>query len=106
MNKKDVASQLAARANISVVQAQALLNHLFDADSGIITGTLAAETQDDAKVLFAGFGTFQRNTRAGRRGTNPSSGQKMDIEPKEYISFKPGKTLRERIAAMPAGAKA
>ena len=102
MNKKDVASQLAARADISLVQAQAVLNHLFDAEDGIIAASLASESQDDAKVLFAGFGTLLRKTRASRIGTNPSSKGKLEIPAKEYVSFKPGKTLRERIAAMPA----
>jgi len=102
MNKKDIASQLAARADISLVQAQAVLNHLFDAEDGIIAGQLASDSKDEAKVLFAGFGTLLRKTRASRVGTNPSSKGKLEIPAKEYVSFKPGKNLRERISALPA----
>lgn len=102
MNKKEIAAQLAHRASITNVKAQEILNHLFDADNGIIGDALAADDKGAAKVLFAGFGTFERKTRAARTGTNPATGKPLNIPSKEYVSFKPGKTLKERIAALKA----
>ena len=66
MNKKEIAARLASRASITNVKAQEILNHLFDAENGIIGDALSADDQKAAKVLFAGFGTFERRTRAPR----------------------------------------
>jgi nucleoid DNA-binding protein len=100
MNKKEIAARLASRASITNVKAQEILNHLFDAENGIIGDALAADDQKAAKVLFAGFGTFERRTRAPRVGTNPATGKPLNIPQKQFVSFKPGKTLKERIAAL------
>jgi DNA-binding protein HU-beta len=94
MNKKDLAAQLANRADISHVAATKYLNLLFDADEGIISGAL----NGGDKVLLAGFATFEVKERKGRVGTNPATGAKMTIAPKKYVSFKAGKTLKERIS--------
>jgi DNA-binding protein HU-beta len=93
MNKKEMAAKLAEKAEISQVQATAILNALFDADDGILSNTLVAKE----KVLLAGFGTVEVKTRKARVGTNPSTKAKLDIAAKNYVSFKPGKTLKERI---------
>lgn len=100
MNKKEIAAQLASRASITNVKAQEILNHLFDAENGIIADALGTDDQGKAKVLFAGFGTFERRTRAPRVGTNPATGKPLNIPEKQFVSFKPGKTLKERIAAL------
>ena len=94
MNKKDLAAALAERADISHVAATKYLNLLFDADAGIISDAL----NGGDKVLLAGFATFEVKERKGRVGTNPATGDKMTIAPKKYVSFKAGKTLKERIA--------
>jgi nucleoid DNA-binding protein len=94
MNKKDLAAQLAERADISHVAATKYLNILFDADSGIIANAL----DGGDKVLLAGFATFEIKERKGRVGTNPATGDKMSIAPKKYVAFKAGKTLKERIS--------
>lgn len=94
MNKKDMAAALADRAELSHVKANELLNHIFDADDGIIASAL----KGGDKVLVAGFGTFAVKTRAGRTGTNPSTGARIQIAPKDYASFKAGKNLKDTIA--------
>jgi len=95
MNKKNLAAQLAERAGIPHIKATEILNHVFDAENGIIANAL----QSGEKVLVAGFGTFEIRTRAARKGTNPATGKKINIPEKKYTSFKPGKTLKERIGA-------
>ena len=100
MNKKEIAARLASHAQITNVKAQEILTHLFDAENGIIADALAGADSEEAKVLVAGFGTFERRVRAERVGTNPATGKRLNIAAKNYVSFKPGKTLRERIAEM------
>jgi len=93
MNKKAMAAQLAERASIPHIKATEILSAIFDAENGIIAGAL----RGGEKVLVAGFGTFEVKTRAARKGTNPATGKKINIPAKKYTSFKPGKTLKERI---------
>jgi DNA-binding protein HU-beta len=93
MNKKDIAGQLAERAGIPHIKATAILNHLFNAGDGIVADAL----NGGDKVLLAGFGTFEVKTRKGRTGTNPATGARINIPAKNYVAFKPGKTLRERV---------
>ena len=95
MNKKDLAAALAARVSIPHIKATRILNAIFDADNGIVANAL----NDNQKVLLAGFGTFEVKTRAKRVGTNPATGDRIEIPAKPYVSFKSGKTLRERIIA-------
>ena len=49
------------------------------------------------KIAIPGFGTFATKTRQARTGTNPSTGDKIQISSKTYATFKPGKNLREKI---------
>jgi DNA-binding protein HU-beta len=93
LNKKSLASRLSSELGIPHVRATLILNTLFDVNDGIIPSAL---TSGD-KILMAGFGTFECKRRAARRGTNPSTGEILQIPSKNYISFKAGKTLREKI---------
>jgi DNA-binding protein HU-beta len=90
-----MAAQLAEKVGIPQIKAAALLNHIFDADTGIIAEAIVGGD----KVLLAGFGTWEPRTRKGRVGTNPATKAKMEIASKKYVAFKAGKTLKERILA-------
>jgi DNA-binding protein HU-beta len=96
MNKKELIAKLAKTTGLSQAKAGEVLNALFDADSG--KGILAVELDAGHKVTIPGFGTFGTKSRAARTGTNPANGSKIAIGAKKYAFFKPGKTLRERVA--------
>ena len=83
-------------AGLSQAKAAEVLNALFDADPG--KGIIAIELDAGRKVTVPGFGTFGTKKRAARTGTNPATGKKIPISAKSYAYFKPGKTLRERVA--------
>ena len=96
MNKKEMAAKLATKIGVSQVKAMEILNALFEAESG--EGIIAVELDAGRKVTIPGFGTFGTKQRAARIGTNPSNGEKIEITSKKYAFFKPGKTLKERVA--------
>ena len=93
MNKKQLAANLAKNTNISQVKAIDILNSIFSAEDGII----ANELNGGGKVTIPGFGTFNTKNRDARTGTNPSTGNKINIPAKTYTTFKAGKNLRDRI---------
>ncbi len=96
MNKKELTAKLAKTTGLSQAKAAEVLNALFDADPG--KGIIAIELDAGRKVTVPGFGTFGTKKRAARTGTNPATGKKINITAKSYAYFKPGKTLRERVA--------
>ncbi|MEL6343310.1 MAG: HU family DNA-binding protein [Myxococcota bacterium] len=95
MNKKEMAAALAKKAGLSQVKSMEIINYIFSADGD---GIIADELNGGSKVTIPGFGTFQVKTRAARTGTHPATGDRIQIPAKKHVVFKPGKTLRERIA--------
>jgi len=96
MNKTEFAQKLAKKADISQAKALEIVNLIFAADPG--KGIIAVELDARRKVTIPGFGTFGTKSRAARTGRNPSTGEKIQIAAKSYAYFKPGKTLRDRVA--------
>ncbi len=96
MNKTEFAQKLAKKADISQQKALEIVNHIFSAEPG--HGIIAVELDAGRKVTIPGFGTFSTKHRAARTGRNPSTGAQIKIAAKSYVQFKPGKTLRDRVA--------
>lgn len=96
MNKKELAAKLAKKTGLSQAKAVEVVNSIFSAEKG--QGIIAVELDAGRKVTVPGFGTFDTKTRAGRTGTNPATGAKIKIPKKRYVTFKAGKTLRERVS--------
>jgi len=96
MTKKEMAAKLAKKTGLSVARATEVINAIFDATPG--NGIIAVELDAGRKVTIPGFGTFETRSRAKREGTNPATGEKITIPARKYAHFKPGKTLRERVA--------
>ena len=95
MNKKQLSVKLAKSTGITQVKALEVLNALFDSEKGLI----ANEIDGGQKVTIPGFGTFGSRMRAERTGTDPATHKRITIAAKNYPFFRPGKTLKERMAA-------
>lgn len=96
MNKTEFAQKLAKKAGVSQAKALEIVDIIFSAKSG--EGIIAVELDAGRKVTIPGFGTFSSKSRAARTGRNPSTGAVIKIPAKQYVAFKPGKTLRERVS--------
>lgn len=96
MNKKELAAKLAKTTGLTQAKAIEVVNAIFDPRKG--KGIIAAELDGGKKVTIPGFGTFGTRKRAARTGTNPSTKKKIQIAAKTYPYFRPGKTLKERVA--------
>lgn len=96
MNKTEFAKKLAKTADISQAKALEIVDIIFSADKG--KGIIAVELDGGGKVTIPGFGTFGTKHRAARSGRNPATGKTIQIAAKSYAFFKPGKTLRDRVA--------
>ena len=89
MNKGDLVSKIAEKAELSKTQAQDALNAALDC--------IGDALKDNDKVTLIGFGTFSVNHRAARQGRNPQTGKTIQIAAKNLVKFKPGKELADSV---------
>ncbi len=95
MNKTEMAQKLAKKAGLSQGDAAEILDIIFSAHPR--KGLIAIALDAGDKVTLPGFGTFSTKHRGERQGRNPATGKTITIPAKNYVHFKPGKTLRERV---------
>ena len=88
MNKTDLVNAIAA-AGVSKADSKKALDAVLDAISGAL--------KEGDKVAILGFGTFAVSKRPARTGINPATKEKIQIEAKKVIKFKPGAELAASV---------
>ena len=91
MTKAQLIEHMAKNAGISKAEAGKALNSLLDSVG-------EAVKEEDGKITLPGFGTFSKVYRNARQGVNPATGEKMTIEARHVVKFKPGKALKDAIS--------
>lgn len=89
MNNKEFISELARRNNISLADAQRMMNTLLT--------TMGDSFQEGQSVQLPNFGLFEVKKKMERVFTNPTTGQRMLVPPKLTLGFKPNASLKEKI---------
>jgi DNA-binding protein HU-beta len=89
MNKQDLISLVAEKADISKKESEIALTTIVDA----ISEALAKSD----KVQLVGFGTFEVRHRQARDGRNPSTGETIKIAAQNVPAFKAGKALKDKV---------
>ncbi len=89
MNKQDLVSKVAEKADISKQKAASAVDAVIDA----IKGSL--KKGDDVRLV--GFGTFSVSSRAATTGRNPRTGEPIKIPASKQPKFKAGKELKEAV---------
>jgi DNA-binding protein HU-beta len=89
MNKNELVSAVAEKADLSKQQASDAVDAVFNA----IETTMAKG--DDIRLV--GFGTFSVSHRAASKGRNPSTGAEVDIPARNVPKFAAGKGLKDAV---------
>ena len=89
MHKPELAEAIAAQAGISRQAAAEALNAVLDE----IANALAL----DRKVSLPGLGVLAPIQRQARTGTNPATGQALEIPAQRSVAFRPAKKLKEAL---------
>ncbi len=89
MNKSDLISLLASKENLTAVQADGVINLIFN-------GFKNALAKGD-RIEIRGFGNFMMREYKTYTGRNPRTGDEVEIKPKRLPFFKVGKELKEKI---------
>ena len=89
MNKQDLVSVLAEKNGVSLREATAILDSVFEViEEAIVNG-------DSVKV--SNFGVFSVKQRQGRQGVVPGTTDVIDIPSKTVVTFRPSKNLKAKL---------
>ncbi len=90
MNKAELITAAADRADISRKDAEKAINAAFE----VITEELIA----GERVSLVGFGSFDVKNRSERVGRNPRTREEIIIPASRVPQFKAGKALKDAVA--------
>lgn len=89
MNKAQLIDHMAEQAELTKQEAARALDAFLSA----VTATLAR----GGDVTLVGFGSFQVDERAARKGRNPKTGAVVEIAAARMPKFRPGKALKDAV---------
>src|SRR5438094_3755652 len=92
VTKKEIVKQISDRIGLTQLKTKEIVQLTFDA----IVDTLIA----DGRIELRNFGVFEVKQRKARKARNPRTGEKVDVPPKNVVTFKPGKEMEERVRQM------
>ncbi len=85
MNKAELVAAVAAKANVSKVEAQKVIDAAVEAT--------AEALKNGESVQLIGFATLSVVEKAARKGINPSTKEVITIPAKKAVKFKAGAKL-------------
>jgi len=92
VTKKEIVKQISEEIGLTQLKTKEIVQKTFDA----IVETLLTEN----RIELRNFGVFEVKRRKARKARNPRTGEKVDVEPKNVVTFKPGKEMEERVRNM------
>jgi nucleoid DNA-binding protein len=100
VTKKEIVKQISEDIGLTQLKTKEIVQKTFDA----IVDTLIRER----RIELRNFGVFEVKRRKARKARNPRTGERVEVEPKNVVTFKPGKEMEERVRKMtiPGGERA
>lgn len=90
MNKGELVDSIAAKADVTKKEADAVLGAMVDA--------IMEAVSSGSKVTLVGFGSFEARQRQAREGRNPKTGETLTIPATRVPAFAAGKQFKEKVA--------
>jgi nucleoid DNA-binding protein len=92
VTKKEIVKQIAEHIGETQLKTKEIVQLTFKA----IVDTLIEEK----RIELRNFGVFEVKQRKARKARNPRTGDRVDVPPKNVVTFKPGKEMEERVRRM------
>src|SRR5215471_17067914 len=89
VTKKEIVKQISDRIGLTQLKTKEIVQQTFDA----IVDTLI----EAGRIELRNFGVFEVKQRKARKARNPRTGDKVDVPPKNVVTFKPGKEMEEKV---------
>ena len=87
--KTTIIEKISEEINQSPAQAKDTIEHLLE----IMKSTLAS----GENIMVSGFGRFQVNNKAPRKGRNPATDEEMMLKKRRVVTFHCAGGLRDKI---------
>jgi integration host factor subunit beta len=98
VTKKEIVKQISEKLGMTQLKTKEIVQQTFDA----IVDTLLVEK----RIELRNFGVFEVKRRKARKARNPRTGERVDVEPKYVVTFKPGKEMEEKVRKLDRSAMA
>jgi nucleoid DNA-binding protein len=92
VTKKEIVKQISDKLGLTQLKTKEIVQHTFDA----IVETLL----EVGRIELRNFGVFEVKQRKARKARNPRTGERVDVPPKNVVTFKPGKEMEEKVRNM------
>lgn len=96
MTKRELVIRVANMLGMTQSDVAKIIEGTFDTISQTLAEGQRWELRD--------FGVFEVKTRAARIGRNPRTGDQVPVPERRVVTFRPGKKMKELIAAAPSEA--
>jgi len=89
VTKKDIVRTIAEQIELPQLRTKELVQKTFDA----LIDALVRE----GRIELRNFGVFQIKKREARMARNPRTGERVPVQAKSVVTFKPGKEMEARV---------
>ena len=89
MTKKQIVQMISDKTGLTQLQTKDIVDQTFES----IVNTLLAE----GRIELRNFGVFEVKQRKARKARNPRTGERVDVPPKNVVTFKAGKEMEEKV---------
>ncbi len=91
MTKKEIVKAISEELGLTQLQTKAIVQKTFES----IIDTLVEDPKH--RIELRNFGVFEVKKRAARKARNPRTNERVDVDAKYVVTFKPGKEMEERV---------
>ena len=89
MTKKDIVRTIAEQIDLPQLRTKDHVQRTFDA--------LIEALVKEGRIELRNFGVFEIKRREARMARNPRTGEKVPVQAKNVLTFKPGKEMEARV---------
>tara|TARA_B100001564_G_scaffold356049_1_gene369464 strand:+ start:275 stop:553 length:279 start_codon:yes stop_codon:yes gene_type:complete len=89
VNKSDIINLVSEKNNLSLADTEYSVKKIID--------FMGANLYQGDRIEIRGFGTFCLHTHQSRIARNPKTGDKIALERRNTVHFKPSKELKNRV---------
>lgn len=89
MNKSDIINLVSENNNLGLSDVEYSVKKIID--------YMSANLYQGERIEIRGFGTFCLHTHQSRIARNPKTGDKIALERRNTVHFKPSKELKSRV---------
>ena len=90
MTKKELVFTIANETGATQLFVKEIVQKTFD--------TIIESLAETGRMELRDFGVFEVRRRAARIAHNPKTGAEVKVKAKEFVKFKPGKKMEDRVA--------